>query len=274
MTRAPHAAANLGRVRNAGGVTGLIAAASLSVLLAANGSACSITIARPQEQVHDSAIVAEGTATGEHYTFEITKVWKGTASGMVRLAGIVPTSSICDSYRPTVPGTRYLLLIESAAEEIGDRGTHVYRSSASAEPLKDATRLMEYLQHRRWVTRREVVTMLRGWRRGTIADASFAQWLAEIVPVADVDDWIELDSDEGEISPNLDAMGDLDVRINNRGEALTELACELAALREHLVPMLLRMLEAPRITPELLLSIGDAHDFDEDDFCAGRKASN
>lgn len=251
----------------------MIALALVSMSVGRPGRACAVTVTEvPQVLAHRAAIVAEGTATADQYTFAITKFWKGTTSATVKLSGIKPTGSSCDTYQPTIPGKPYLLLIDSLEATTSEAVT-VFSGAASVHRTEFAPRFTQYLAHPKRVSRRDVLAMLRGWHDGTIADPAFALWLRDTTPVADVDDWATFEEGGHETSLNLNVLRELDFRINQSGVSLAELSCELAVLRSRVIPALLQVLEAQHLTPELIESLDhELHDI-ENDLCSGDRGA-
>jgi hypothetical protein len=233
----------------------------LSLLCGREAVGCETMVVEiPQVAVRRAGVVAEATATAEQFTFRITKVWKGTASEIIKLTGIKPTGSSCDTYKPTVAGRQYLLLIESA-QPASKAPVMVFPGTARAYEAEEFPAMLNYLSHPLRVSRRDVLDMMRGWRNGTISDTVFARWLRETAPVAEVDDWI------AEHSLNLSVIRELNVRINERGVGLDKLSCELTFLRERVVPALIEALGARHLTPEMIDVLD--RDYPEDDLCSG-----
>jgi hypothetical protein len=209
----------------------VIALALVSMSAERPARACEVTVTEiPQVLAHRAAIVAEGTATADQFTFAITKFWKGTTSATVKLSGIKPTGSSCDTYQPTIPGEQYLLLIDSVEATTSEAVT-VFSGAASVYRTESAPGITQYLAHPKRVSRRDVLAMLHGWHDGTIADPAFALWLRDTAPVAEVDDWATFEESDHETSLNLNVLRDLDFRINQPDVSLAELSCEQARAR-------------------------------------------
>ena len=203
---------------------------ALLIVASTRAFACAVTVTElPQVLVHRAAIVAQGTATDAAFTFQIEKVWKGTISGIVRLSGIHPTGSTCDTYAPTIAGNRYVLLME----------TTDVSGAASVVPLANANALTEYLDHPKKVSRSEVIAAMETWQRGRTSDAAFARWLRDTAPVAEAEDLTI-------------------VRVLYGLNQFFTRACELAIVRARFVPAVLAVFRAKIVTPELEKAADDA----------------
>ena len=226
-------------------------------------AACPITVTeRDQVVVHRATIIVEGTATAEQYTFDVTKFWKGSTASKVRLSGIHPTGDDCDTFQPTKPGERYFLLIQDTASK-KNGSMEDYPGAAQIFPMREEKdTLREYLSLPVRVSRREVLTMLRGWRDRTVDDARFSKWLEDVTPRAEVDDWIE------DMSPNLEVMSDLRWRLVHNEFSPNEMPCVRDVLRERVVPAMIRILETRRLTSELADTLNDLEDGEYDETVA------
>jgi hypothetical protein len=205
-----------------------------SLLAVQPASACEPPIwDSPQVLVRRSSEVAEIVARAERDTYDVIRVWKGTPPATVVLP---QTSSTCAVVAQFVPGQRYLALLH------GDL-------PAEIASVDRAGALLRYLASPQAVAADDLLGMLRGWHGGTVTAKAMAHWLRELVPVADVDDWTEVDGKE--VSPVLIMMLDLDMRVNSRGGVpLEALTCELDVLREQVVPAYVQMLTHPPRTQD------------------------
>ena len=199
--------------------------------------ACSITVVPPQLSVHQAAAIVEGVATAKPFTFRIGKIWKGNARSIVSMQIPETASTPCgDSHPPTVEGERYLVFLDAAPEDTPGPATGSYTR------LEDSKGVINYLTNSRKLSRRNLIRMLRGWQNGTISEESFGKWLKETTPLADVDDWEEVEGYGYEVSLELDVLRALDARINQREVPLPENSCTMRTLRERVVSPLLELL--------------------------------
>ena len=210
-----------------------------SVVAACRALGCSIAVTEvAQRLVRQADVIAEGIATQEQFEFRIAKFWKGSAPETIRVAAGERVSRSCgEALPPTVPGDRYFLIITSEPTAV-----RVY-------PAGNDDGLEMFLSGRMPVSRRDLIARLRRWHEGKLSEAAFAQWLREMVPVADVNDWTS-DEDGAEYSVALHVMRELHFLLVGSGVSLDELSCELGLFRQRIAPAWIGALEARRIDDE------------------------
>jgi hypothetical protein len=234
-------------------------------LLAPKAAACTVTIADPpQVLVRRAALVAEATGTRDPFAFEITKLWKGMASPRVRLWGF-SFQKKCEPERMGVEGKRYLILVDAAGTRTDGPET-IFNGKPLAYSIENAGPLLDYLEHPVDITTHGMRSMLNAWKDRTVSDEKFAQWLQATVPVAQVHDWAVLYF-WTEVSVTLNVLRGLDARLND-ARGFETLSCERDGLREEIVPKLLEILEAKRVTPELVKELEDVWKVTGDELCA------
>jgi hypothetical protein len=217
---------------------------------------CSVSVTYPhQVLVRRAAIVAEGVATAQPFTFQIEKVWKGSVSGVVKLSGPSANGSPCDTYWTTVSGDRYMLLMEVPSAAVGG-GIVTFSGPTKVIAYEAAVDMRRYLAHAKRISRRDVISALENWQAGRMTNEAFARWLRETTPIADVDDWTTVEGSE-ESSLSLTSLHRLNSSINASQRSVDELSCEFGVLRNRVIPAILVLLRAEYVTEELLEAAED-----------------
>jgi len=208
------------------------------IVFAQAAHACvSRTMYPAQQLARRASVVVEGVATGRLFEMNVTRIWKGNAAGTVRLGDVVTDTGDCNSFSATVEGRRYVFFIDSLhRERVG--GVDVFPGRAEVWDVEKFPEFLRHLETPVPLTKGDLLRMLRGWEDGKVADEAMWNWIEEMTPVADTDDW-ETAEECYEWSHTLATLISLQERMNGLDP------CRLKVIRERVLPMYIRLLVDP-----------------------------
>lgn len=178
--------------------------------------ACLCAVGLPRENLSDAALVVEGTVIDTYVpTIKVDRKWVGNSAEIIFLEWI-NRHRFGDAYccYPNLEdGQKVLVYAKCIGDSSTDNGEHFTNINCPSNTvsLAENPEYLEYLEHPKTISRKEVVAILKRFAKGKMSIPDFSRKIHHWQESANVDDWKYNDVSKSNESLINDILWKLDI---------------------------------------------------------------